>query len=446
MGLFDFWKIKKPVIDERYVDDRGMYNPPGQHMIILMESMELCVKTVNPATFFSREKLAAEKAYYCRYEPDIVWNSMSSADIYEMLEDPAKRDAWHRRFIDRLFEKGKEDELVFHMKDARISQSTADYFVSVLKGKKYHFCKICFSNPNKLYTYVTWDYSVKPGDSVSVTTGSGNASNTEVHQVAEVFDAPLDMLGIPVTSLRCIDNVVFRAAAVEAPQVISVPESVTETEEPEMSDMLSEAEEVKKDVSGTYPWEKFYPLHCDDDVVEMMAQGGIQLVQGSGLDSGDLLSALYEIEKESNRVKILRDLKKDGYHTQEKEILEYFQAEGCGKALVEMIDMFEGTFTKELITEFYIYGVDISFMVLLPKISLGTEFTDHEIITILDSIDNEDVDGIKALLDFYNPKKISKETMIEICELVPVPALSAVRKLLKLLPYDDRQEIEEEYF
>ena len=53
MGVFDF--LKKPKdhgFEGKYVTYQKVYNPPGQHMRILRESMDICMKTVNPDTFF----------------------------------------------------------------------------------------------------------------------------------------------------------------------------------------------------------------------------------------------------------------------------------------------------------------------------------------------------------------------------------------------------------
>lgn len=536
MGVFDF--LKKPKdhgFEGKYVTYQKVYNPPGQHMRILRESMDICMKTVNPDTFFSRERLAEEEASYCRDEPDIVWNGMNCIQIYRMLTDRDKREVWHRQFIDRLFDRGKEDNLTFHMYDARITQATADYFVKRLNGKKYHFCKVGFPESNKLYTYVAKDLSIKVGDSVTIPTGNGYVPNSKLKQVIEVFDASLDELGFPVTSLRCIeeklksivcphcgasieinvgektgrctrcqsefylldtynesevrrpvdqegmktgqehtDNSAFGVAIqmdakrAEAPasvvnsgenkqsEPVSVPEKEPaepiseeiEDEELEESEDFEDPDEEDtfKGEQGTYSWDRFYPDHCNDDVVDMMIAGGVQLVQGAGIAPGDLAEALLEVEEEKNRLKILKDLKLDGYHTQEKDILEYFNFEGDGKVLNEMIGMFTGAFTKEIITEFYTIGTDVKLSDMMKKAAPDMDFTESEIIDILNCVDDSDVAGIKALLARYNPRTMSKDTMIEICEALPASAMGAAKKYLKLLPFADRMEIQDDYF
>ncbi len=529
MGLFDF--IKKsgnPKPDKRYVTYQRVYNPPGQHIRIIKESLDICMRTVNPDTFFSREKLASNEACYCENEPDIVWNGMNCAQIYKMLNEPKKRDAWHRDFIDRLFERGKEDNLTFHMYDAVISQDTADYFVRKLNGKKYHFCKVGFANSTKLYTYVAKDLSIKPGDSVTIPTGNAFVPDTKLKQVVEVFDASLDELDFSIRDLRCIEEKLKSivcphcGAVIEinvgeklgrctrcqsefylldynsdpepertvkpngVPETVSdmdyVPESNVESEKPERTELKEEPEDnrqfsksveeakdqeeeyeseeiegqdepERKDEtaernndSGTYSWDRFYPYHCDDDVVEMMEQEGVRLTQGSGIKPGDLAEALFELEKEKNRLKILKDLKKDGYRTEEKDILEYFGMEGDGKVLNEMIRMFMGTFSKKVFMEFYTYGTDVRLSEMLKKAPPVLDFTESEIIDILNSVDTGDVTGVRELLARYNPRTIKKDTVIEICELLPSSALEVAKKYLKLLPFEDRVEIQDDYF
>lgn len=206
MGLFDF--LKKP--DDRYTfrreDGSTYYNPPGQHMIILKDSMDLLEKTTNPDTFFSRAKLAREKALYCEHESQIIWKGMNCKKIYKMLETKESASVIHRQFIDRLFSTGKEDNLTFQLHEVgyNMSEKTLNYFLQRLNGKMYRFCKVRFSNTSKLYTYITKDYSIEKGDMVTVSTSNRDGQGIDLVQVVEVFDAPLDELGFPITSMRCI--------------------------------------------------------------------------------------------------------------------------------------------------------------------------------------------------------------------------------------------------
>ena len=131
---------------------------------------------------------------------------MNSRQIFNMLNDPYKRDAWHRKFINHLFERGKEDNLVFHMREAAMSEASFDYFVKRLNGKKYHFCKVGFPESNKLYTYVAKDTSIKVGDSVTIPVGNGYVPDSKLKQVVEVFEASLDELDFDVRELRCIEE------------------------------------------------------------------------------------------------------------------------------------------------------------------------------------------------------------------------------------------------
>ncbi|MCR5339414.1 MAG: hypothetical protein K6E75_12750, partial [Lachnospiraceae bacterium] len=99
----------------RYTNAQGAYDPPEQHMRILKDCLDLMEKTVNPETFFSRAKLAAQKAQYCVREKTPVWRGLTCAQINEVFSNPSKRDHRYRRFIDKLFDEGKEDRLTYQL-------------------------------------------------------------------------------------------------------------------------------------------------------------------------------------------------------------------------------------------------------------------------------------------------------------------------------------------
>lgn len=186
----------------------GVYNPPEQHIRILKESMDLIGKTTNPDTYFSRAKLAAEKALYCIKEPQIVWNGLTCKQIYDALTVPEKRAKVDQGFINQMFTAGKEDRLVFQMREVGgyMSKETLAYFVRRLNGKRYHFCKVRFDDSGKLYTYVTKDPAIKAGDLVTVPSGNAFDKSTELKRVVEAYDAPLDTLGFPLNLLRCVEE------------------------------------------------------------------------------------------------------------------------------------------------------------------------------------------------------------------------------------------------
>ena len=208
MGFFDFLKNKEDRYTKRGADGRVYYDPPGQHMIILKDCMKLMESTTNPSTFFSRAKLAYEKALYCEHEPEIIWNGMNCKQISMLLGDRESLDRIHTQFIDRLFANGKEDNITFQLHEVghSMSEKTLNYFIQRLNGKMYHFCKVGFSGADKLYTYVTKDRSIAKGDMVTIPTGNKFAPGTDLVQVADVFDSPLEDLEFPLIYLRCIKN------------------------------------------------------------------------------------------------------------------------------------------------------------------------------------------------------------------------------------------------
>ena len=193
--------------EKDYVKD-GVYNPPGQHMRILKDSLRIMEETVNPETFFSRMKVAQKEALYCQKEADIIWEGMTCREIYEMLNDEERRDEIVTDFIEKLFDEGKEDNLTYKMHEAGayMTEDELNYFVFRLDKKKYHFCKVSFEDTNKLYTYITKDKMIKAGDTVTIPVGNEFAPDYRIRQVEEVFDSSLDDLDFPVKALRCVDK------------------------------------------------------------------------------------------------------------------------------------------------------------------------------------------------------------------------------------------------
>ena len=447
MGLFDLFRSTPQGI--------AGYDPNKINKEIIRESLDIMYKTVNPETFFSREKLAKEKTDKCLLDREILWNGMNCSQIYQMLSDSYKREEWHKKFIDRLLERKCEDNLTYQMYDVSsyMSRETIDYFVRRLNGKKYHFCKVRFDGSDRLYTYVTKDPAVLPGDVVTVPGGNILVTVTTNRVVEEVFDASLNQLDFPVAHLRCI---LKRLTAKEGQQYQPVAqtdgkktiaqEKTAAQEAPKEEEVSIKEPAPKADSTKTYPWEKFYPENVNDNTVELLIRGNLRLVQGKGVKDGELIDAMMDIEKAKHRAKVVTDLTQDGYKLQEKDIVEYFEAEGDDACLSEMVRKYSGTFRKETLMEFYTWGTDMRLNEILKKVPDNVEFTESEILELLNTISNDDTAGVRALLDRFNPKTIKRDTVIEICELVPNDVMGAVRKYLKLLPQKDRAEILEEYF
>ncbi len=204
MGLLGFRKknkyVKKVVTYE--------YELPVFKMNIIKESLDIMAKTTNPDTYFSRYRLADKHSLYCIDEPDIIWNGMNCKQIYDMLNGDVSSERLHRQFIDRLFKANREDWLTYKLYEhtSDMSVDSLNYFVKKLNHKKYHFCKVRFSDSNRLYTYITKDKSVKIGDSVTVPTGNLNFPDSKLLQVVEVFDAALDDLDFDLDRLRCVEG------------------------------------------------------------------------------------------------------------------------------------------------------------------------------------------------------------------------------------------------
>ena len=206
MGLFDMFRKKEQLPQGMRVVE---YDPPEQHARIIVDSMNLINKTTNPDTYFSRYRLASNEACLISGMRGAIYNGMDAEQIYRMLNDKREKDKLHREFIDRLFDAKKENQLTYQMYEVglHMSPETRAYFVAKLAGKKYHFCKVRFSDQsNKLYTYVTKDKSINIGDTVTIPTGNTFVPDSKVLQVVDVFDASLDELEFPIESLRCVER------------------------------------------------------------------------------------------------------------------------------------------------------------------------------------------------------------------------------------------------
>lgn len=204
MGLFDLFKKKEELPQGMRVVE---YDPPEQHARIIVDSLNIMNKTTNPDTYFSRYKLASNKACLISGLKASIYNGMTANDIYNMLHND--KDRLHREFIDRLFISKKENQLVYQLHEVGLSMSpeTREYFVSKLNGKRFRFCKVKFSNQgNKLYTYVTKDKTIAIGDTVTVPTGNKFVPDSTVLQVVDVFNASLDELDFPIEQLRCVER------------------------------------------------------------------------------------------------------------------------------------------------------------------------------------------------------------------------------------------------
>ncbi len=140
-------------------------------------------------------------------EPNIIWHGMNCEQIYRMLEDHDTKTAFDNQFIDRLFEKSREDFLVYQIHEVGfdMTRESKNYFVKKLNGKKYHFVKVRFDG-NKLYSYVTKDPSIRVGDSVTIPTGNDFAPGQKLKTVEDVYEGSLDELDFDIEYLRCVEG------------------------------------------------------------------------------------------------------------------------------------------------------------------------------------------------------------------------------------------------
>lgn len=184
-----------------------IYDPPEQHARIIVDSLNLMNKTLNPDTYFGRYKLAQNEACTISGYKGAIYDGMDAEQIFRMLYEDSERI--HRQFIDRVFAAGRGDVFAYQMfiVGLQISKENREYIVRKYNGKKFHFCEVKFAdNDSRTYTYVTKDQSVQVGDTVTVPVGNGFVPDTKVVQVMNTYDASLDSLKFPIEKLRCVES------------------------------------------------------------------------------------------------------------------------------------------------------------------------------------------------------------------------------------------------
>lgn len=214
MSIFDFFK-KKRITNVHINNEDGNYriykeyDPHEQHVRIINESFDLIGKTLNPETYYSRCRLISNEAIHISGYHGLLANGKTADETYRMFNDEKTCAEMDIKFIDRLFENGREDNMIYQYYDSvayRISRKGKEYLLKKLVNRTYHFCKVRFNMQGKEYTYITRDKSVAIGDTVTVPTGNKFKHETTVLQVCDAYDAPLKDIPFDIENLRCIER------------------------------------------------------------------------------------------------------------------------------------------------------------------------------------------------------------------------------------------------
>ncbi len=162
----------------------------------------------------------------------------------------------------------------------------------------------------------------------------------------------------------------------------------------------------------------------------------------NGLELWDVLTSLND---EENRLKVLDAYTSDGYEIKESDIKDYFNFAADDSVLYEMIKRYNGTFEKETIIDFCLSGTDIPFHEIINHVA-NTSFNHEEVLDILNSIDDNDLLSYKAVFEIFNPELLDADMFRNVLDTIPDEAYKYVERYLKLLPYQDRLEIWQDYF
>lgn len=206
MGLF-FNRKKKENKYPEGTNVRITVDYPEQHAAIIVDSFRIMNQTTNPDTYFSRYKLASNKACHIMGYKPAIYNGMTAEDIYYFLSE--KKDRLHVEFIERVFDAGKENLFVYQMREIGLSMSreVRDYLVNRFGDKKFHFCRVSFNDrSSRTYTYVAKDKTISVGDTVTILAGNGFVKEEKIMQVVGIFDGSLKQLDFSIENLRCVER------------------------------------------------------------------------------------------------------------------------------------------------------------------------------------------------------------------------------------------------
>lgn len=108
----------------------------------------------------------------------------------------------------------------------------------------------------------------------------------------------------------------------------------------------------------TYTWSKFFPYHCTDQTVDDMRNSNVYLEADGEIEEGDLLEAVLELDKNENKIKVIKDLCSGGYKVTARLIADYFEQDGEDPVLKELLYYCEESLPREVVAKMVSYGVD----------------------------------------------------------------------------------------
>ena len=214
----------------------------------------------------------------------------------------------------------------------------------------------------------------------------------------------------------------------------------------ERSNMVGLYSDELPNVGGgreTYAWSKFYPYHSTDRTVDDMRESNVYLEADVEIPEDDLLEAIFELDKNENKIKLIKDLCSGGYKITARFIADYFEQEGEDCVLKEILYYCEDSLPGEVVAEMVSYGVDDDTFEYLMEHCEG-EFGFDDIVEMLNCVDEISPELVKKLFT----DAVGSPTYDQLEELLDVldeEYYYLVKPYVMKLPFDQRVELRDMY-
>ena len=193
----------------------------------------------------------------------------------------------------------------------------------------------------------------------------------------------------------------------------------------------------------TYPWSKFYPYHCTDRTVKDMIESNVYLEADTEISEDALLEAILELDRNENKIKVIKDICSGGYKITGRFIADYFEQEGEDPVLKEILYYCEESLPGEVVAEMVSYGVDDDIFAYLMEHCNG-EFGFDDIIEMLNCVDDVSPNVLKKLFTdaVGNPTYDQLDELLGVLDEEYYPY---VTPYIKKLPFEQRVELRDAY-
>jgi len=172
-----------------------------------------------------------------------------------------------------------------------------------------------------------------------------------------------------------------------------------------------------------------------------MIKDNVTLVVNGPIDTDDFLFVLGELSGKC-RKKIFDDMLNNGLQINDGLILEYFQMEGEDEILLELMNRFNGEYSKETIGEFIESGCDPQTLNLLLK-NYNGKFTFDDVVGMLEFFEFDNKNTRYILMNTVGYP--TRDQIEEILDTVDESLYPLMKPYVAKLPFSDRIEIKDMY-